>query len=189
MNRIYGNLCKVLYANSCKNLIYMYKSITSVYPLIALFLIGVGLAMAMPAAQEPIDLIVIHCTATPEGRDVSVADIDHWHRQRGFRCIGYHYVIGLDGTIHTGRLLNETGAHCRGHNAHSIGICYVGGLDKHFHPKDTRTEAQRAALLRLLTTLKHQYPMAVIRSHRDLAAKSCPCFDATSEYANLSNNH
>lgn len=166
----------------------MFKSSIYVPAAIVLLLIGVSLAVAMPmpVQQRRIDLIILHCTATPEGREVTVADIDRWHRRRGFRSIGYHYVIALDGTVHTGRPLAEVGAHCKGHNAHSIGVCYVGGLDRNFRPKDTRTESQRAALLRLLVALKRQYPSAVIRSHRDFAAKACPCFDATREYAKLS---
>ena len=73
-----------------------------------------------------IDEIIVHCTATPQGRAVSVDDIDRWHRQRGFAGIGYHFVVYLDGTVHTGRPIGLAGAHCKGHNAHSIGICYVG---------------------------------------------------------------
>ena len=69
-----------------------------------------------------INLIIVHCSATPEGRDVSVADIDRWHRERGFDGIGYHYVVYIDGSVHEGRPLNKVGAHCKGHNAHSIGI-------------------------------------------------------------------
>ena len=83
--------------------------------------------------------IIIHCSATPEGKPFTVADIDRWHRQRGFRCIGYHFVIYLNGSVHAGRPITESGAHCQGHNAHSIGICYVGGLDSLGQPKDTRT--------------------------------------------------
>ncbi|MBP5691206.1 MAG: N-acetylmuramoyl-L-alanine amidase, partial [Bacteroidaceae bacterium] len=72
--------------------------------------------------------IIIHCSATPQGVDYTVADIDRWHRQRGFNKIGYHYVIYRDGSIHQGRPVEEIGAHCIGHNAHSIGVCYIGGL-------------------------------------------------------------
>ena len=131
--------------------------------------------------------IIIHCTATPAGRHVSVAEIDLWHRQRGFRTIGYHYLIDLDGTIHTGRPLSETGAHCLGHNSHSIGIAYAGGLtaDSTRQPADTRTDAQKTALLKLLSDLRLAYPKARIHSHRDFAAKACPCFVATAEYASI----
>ena len=134
-----------------------------------------------------INLIIVHCSATPEGRDVSVADIDRWHRERGFDGIGYHSVVYIDGSVHEGRPLEKVGAHCKGHNAHSIGICYVGGVDSYGKPKDTRTLAQKDALVNLLMRLKRRFPKAVIRGHRDFAAKACPSFDATKEYAGISN--
>ncbi len=132
-----------------------------------------------------IDEIIVHCTATPQGRAVSVDDIDRWHRQRGFAGIGYHFVVYLDGTVHPGRPIGLAGAHCKGHNAHSIGICYVGGLDLQGHPMDTRTPAQKEALMALVTTLKTQYPHAKIYGHRHFANKACPCFDAEKEFGNL----
>ena len=132
-----------------------------------------------------IDKIIVHCTATPEGRDVSVKEIDLWHRQRGFKGVGYHYVIGLDGTVDVGRPISEIGAHCSGYNSHSVGVCYVGGLDKDGRPKDTRTTQQKSALIELLTALREQFPQARIFGHRDFAAKACPCFDAVKEYANI----
>lgn len=126
--------------------------------------------------------IIVHCTATPAGRHHTVADVDGWHRQRGFSMIGYHYLVLLDGTIQAGRPLAMAGAHCKGHNRQSVGVCYVGGLDVHMQPADTRTEAQRKALLRLIGELKHQFPCAKVYGHRDFAAKACPCFDARAEY-------
>ncbi len=133
-----------------------------------------------------INLIIIHCSATPAGRAFTAADIDRWHRQRGFSCIGYHYIVRLDGTVECGRPESQTGAHCHGHNTGSIGICYIGGLDTDGRtPMDTRTPAQRQALLTLLRHLRRRYPSAAIRSHSDFAAKACPCFDATREYASL----
>ena len=132
-----------------------------------------------------INEIIVHCAATPEGMNFTVKDIDCWHRERGFKCIGYHYVIYLDGSIHTGRPESEIGAHCKGHNAHSIGVCYIGGCDKKGNPKDTRTDEQKASLLQLLTDLKQKYPKAVIHSHKDFAKKACPSFDATEEYSNI----
>lgn len=134
-----------------------------------------------------INLIIVHCSATPEGRNVTVANIDRWHRERGFDGIGYHYVVYIDGSVHEGRPLNKVGAHCKGHNAHSIGICYIGGVDLNGKPKDTRTLAQKDALVNLLMRLKRRFPKAVIRGHRDFAAKACPSFDATKEYAGISN--
>lgn len=132
-----------------------------------------------------IDEIIVHCTATPQGMAVSVDDIDRWHRQRGFSSIGYHFVVYLDGTVHTGRPIDQVGAHCTGHNTHSIGICYVGGLDAYCHPKDTRTPAQKEALWLLVVALKTQYPNAKVYGHRQFANKACPCFDAGKEYGDL----
>ena len=129
--------------------------------------------------------IIVHCSATPEGRDVSAADIDRYHRRRGFACIGYHRVVRLDGRIEHGRSESLVGAHCRGLNRCSIGVCYVGGTDAAGRPKDTRTPAQRKALLQLLSDLRHRYPKARIYGHRDFAPKACPCFDAAKEYAEL----
>lgn len=127
--------------------------------------------------MRTIDEIIIHCADTPEGREVSVAEIDDWHRQRGFKSIGYHYVIHLDGKVETGRPLATPGAHCTGHNSRSIGICYIGGTDRQGHTKDTRTEAQRRALLKLCRELKAKYPKATIHGHNEFAAKDCPSFD------------
>lgn len=132
-----------------------------------------------------IDSIIVHCTATPEGRWVTTDEITRWHRARGFRTIGYHYVVYLDGTVKAGRPEGEVGAHCQGRNAGSIGVCYVGGIGRDGKARDTRTLAQREALVRLLKELKARYPGAVIRGHRDFAAKACPCFDAAAEYKDL----
>ena len=128
-----------------------------------------------------INEIIIHCTATKSGRNTSVKEIDSWHRARGFRGIGYHYVIYLDGTVVTGRNETVAGAHCKGHNAHSIGVCYVGGLDSDGKPADTRTEAQRQSLRRLVRQLSARYPRATVHGHCEFAAKACPCFDVRSE--------
>ena len=105
---------------------------------------------------------------------------------RGFRDIGYHFYITRDGEIHRGRALEKIGAHCRNHNAHSVGVCYEGGLDANGKPKDTRTLEQKGALLALLRELKRQFPKALIVGHRDLnPMKGCPCFDAVKEYAEV----
>ena len=132
--------------------------------------------------MRTINEIIIHCSATKEGQSFTVADIDRWHRARGFARIGYHYVIYLDGSVHEGRPLSQTGAHCKGHNAHSIGVCYIGGLDAARRPHDTRTPEQRQALLRLLETLKQQFPNATIHGHSEFSAKTCPCFDVVQEF-------
>ena len=135
--------------------------------------------------MRKINKIIIHCSATKEGIPYRVDDIDKWHRERGFDCIGYHYVIYLGGTIRAGRSETKMGAHCLGKNAGSIGICYVGGLDKNGKPKDTRTPEQKEALLELLKSLKGKYPGATIHGHNEFANKDCPCFDAAEEYKDL----
>ena len=134
-----------------------------------------------------INKLIVHCSATPEGRDIKTETIRGWHvNDNHWSDIGYHYVIELDGSIHTGRPESVIGAHCLGQNANSIGICYVGGLTKDGRaPKDTRTDAQKLALLELLKGLKEKYPNATIHGHREFAAKACPCFDAKNEYKNL----
>lgn len=128
-----------------------------------------------------IDKIIIHCSATPEGRHVTVADINRWHRERGFSQIGYHHVIYLDGSIHQGRPEEIAGAHVVGHNAHSIGVCYIGGVDKNMKAKDTRTEAQRLTLHKLVERLKEKYPGTTVHGHNEFAAKACPSFNVRSE--------
>ena len=130
--------------------------------------------------------IIVHCSATPEGKDFTVADIKRWHLQRGFSDIGYHYVIYRDGSIHTGRDESIIGAHCTGHNTNSIGVCYIGGcVSSGKTPKDTRTEAQKVSLLKLLSELKKKYPKAKIYPHYKFAAKACPSFNAEEEYKNI----
>jgi len=127
--------------------------------------------------MRKIDKIICHCSATPEGRAVTVRDIDKWHREKGYNGIGYHYVIGLNGEEWKGRDINLTGAHTQGQNYNSIGVCYIGGCDKNMKAKDTRTPAQRIALLNLVKDLKGQFPKATIHGHNEFASKACPSFD------------
>ena len=134
--------------------------------------------------MRSIDKIIVHCSATREGQHVTVQQIRQWHLQRNFADIGYHYVIYLDGSVHKGRPLEKAGAHCKGQNAHSIGICYVGGLDRQGKPKDTRTAAQKAALLTLIRELRQRFPRATVHGHREFANKACPCFDCK-EYKSI----
>lgn len=130
--------------------------------------------------------IIVHCSATPEGRDYTVSDIKQWHLARGFNDVGYHYIIYRDGSIHQGRKESVAGAHCEGHNTNSIGVCYIGGCAKDGKtPKDTRTESQKTSLLVLLKELKSKYPKAKIYPHFKFAAKACPCFNAEEEYKNI----
>jgi N-acetylmuramoyl-L-alanine amidase len=136
--------------------------------------------------MREINEIIIHCAATPENKHFTVEDIDKWHKNRGFKSIGYHYVIYLNGAIHKGREEKEIGAHCVNHNKNSIGICYIGGVDSDGKtPKDTRTELQKESLLYLLKELKVKYPKAKICGHNDFAKKACPSFNVNEEYKDI----
>ena len=145
-----------------------------------------------PAASgRRITEIIVHCTATPEGEEFSNAQIRASHLARGFSDIGYHYIIGLDGEIRPGRAEAVAGAHCTGHNAHSVGICYVGGCPPRSVKgwqnagKDTRTPQQKAALVKMIKELKKKYPAATVHGHNEFANKACPSFNARKEYAAL----
>lgn len=141
--------------------------------------------------MRKIDSIIIHCSATRAGLDFTAADIDRWHRERGFNGIGYHYVIRLDGRLEKGRDISLPGAHCRGWNERSIGICYIGGLDGNGQPADTRTNAQKRVLYQVIMDLQREYEVLRVLGHRDTSpdlngdgvigpdeyVKACPCFD------------
>ena len=136
--------------------------------------------------MRDINKIIIHCSATREGQKFSVDTIRSWHTDKGWSDIGYHYVVHLDGSISYGRSIEIIGAHTRGHNTGSIGICYIGGVESDGKtPKDTRTLEQKESLLDLIRTLKKLNSNATVHSHRDFAAKACPSYDATTEYANI----
>lgn len=136
--------------------------------------------------MRDIDKIIIHCSATKEGQDVSVDTIRRWHVvDNGWSDIGYHYVIGLDGSIHKGRLNDVQGAHTKGHNKNSLGVCYVGGCDKYMNPKDTRTDAQKRSFYILIEGLKSIYPKAKIHGHNEFSSKACPSFNVKEEYGHL----
>lgn len=141
--------------------------------------------------MRTINKIIIHCSATQEGRDLDAAEINRWHLKRGWNGIGYHYVVLLDGTIEYGRSIYKQGAHVKGENEGSIGICYIGGVesergdDGDWIAKDTRTPEQKESLLLLIKTLKKMHPTATIHGHNEFANKSCPCFDAYNEYCNI----
>ena len=163
-------------------------------------------AIFLKKSRRTITDIVIHCTASREGQPMTVDQIRAEHKKQGWSDIGYHYVIGLNGERWNGRDVDLVGAHVSGHNAHSIGIAYVGGLENkpgvpynQLKAKDTRTEAQKAALLSLLLDLRKLYPKAKISGHRDFSPdkngngivepsewiKSCPSFDAKKEYSRI----
>lgn len=123
--------------------------------------------------------IILHCAATPEGKAFTAKDIDRMHRQRGFRKIGYHYVIDLNGKVEKGRADNENGAHTIGHNSIALGICYIGGVAKDGKtPKDTRTEQQKVALYELVNELMEKYNLTLddVHGHYEFANKACPSF-------------
>ena len=135
--------------------------------------------------MRAINKIIVHCSATKEGNNVTASTIDQWHKDRGWRCIGYHYVVALDGTIEYGRSIYETGAHVKNQNEGSIGVCYIGGLGSSMEAKDTRTPEQKESLLLLLKTLKKMHPEATVHGHNEFSAKACPCFNANEEYCNI----
>ena len=138
-----------------------------------------------------IDSIIVHCSATKAGQDFTAADIDCWHRERGFNGIGYHYVVRLDGKLEKGRDVSLAGAHCKGWNERSVGICYIGGLDANGRPADTRTNAQKRVLYQIIIDLQREYNILQVLGHRDTSpdlngdgviepyeyVKVCPCFD------------
>lgn len=128
--------------------------------------------------MRDINKIILHCSATQEGKDFDVNDIREWHKQRNFIDVGYHYVIKLDGTIEDGRDIRSIGAHCKGYNANSIGIVYVGGLDSEGKGKDTRTKEQKESLLNLIDDLLIAYDLDIddVYCHYQFAKKLCPCF-------------
>jgi len=143
----------------------------------------VGLLYIDLFVMRTITLIIIHCSAVRPGQRSSADDIDRWHRARGWKGIGYHFVVRRDGTVEPGRPVSQVGSHCKGHNRHSIGICYEGGLNAHGQPADTRTPEQRRAMLQLIGQLRQQFPRAIVVGHHTLnPMKSCPCFDAVREY-------
>ena len=136
--------------------------------------------------MRKINEIIVHCSATREGQEIDAATIDGWHKARGWKGIGYHFVVGLEGQIEYGRPASQVGAHCKGHNSKSIGVCYIGGVECDGKtPKDTRTTDQKETLVLLIRYLKKIYPDAEVHSHSDFANKACPSFDATQEYLGL----
>lgn len=145
--------------------------------------------------MREINLIVVHCSATRADRDFTENDLEVCHRHRGFNGAGYHFYIRKNGDIKNTRPLEKPGAHALGYNAHSIGICYEGGLDVRYRPADTRTEWQKHSLRVLIRTLLMDYPGCRVCGHRDLSpdrngdghispeewVKECPCFEVTSK--------
>lgn len=156
---------------------------------------GYGSSDNKTAPAREIDLIVIHCSASREDRDYTEKDLERDHLMRGFQEVGYHFYIRKNGDIKTCRALHKTGAHAKGYNKKSIGICYEGGLDECGKPKDTRTSYQKHSMRVLVKTLLKDYPGSRVCGHRDLSpdlngngivepeewVKMCPCFEVREE--------
>ena len=133
--------------------------------------------------MRKINRIILHCTATPEGKHFDVDTIRRWHvKDRGWKDIGYHYVIYLDGSVHEGRPVEQSGAHTSGHNADSLGIVYVGGCDTKMKAKDTLNEAQETAMVNLIKSLRDEYGDLSLHGHNEFAAKACPSFKVAEKF-------
>ena len=145
--------------------------------------------MNLKKSSRKINKIILHCSATIEGQDISVDTIRKWHVDgRGWSDIGYHYIVSIDGKIEDGRPIDRSGAHTKGQNSNSIGVCYIGGVEKDGKtPKDTRNPEQLMALANLLDALMEMYPEATLHGHNEFAAKACPSFDVQKEYDFLIN--
>lgn len=128
--------------------------------------------------MRKVNEIIVHCSATREGKEFTVADIDRWHREKGWKGCGYHYVITLDGRVQQGRPEQVAGAHCSGRNAESIGICYIGGCNLVGKSKDTRTPEQKKAMVTLIRQLMQTHGISIknVRCHNEFSTKACPSF-------------
>lgn len=138
--------------------------------------------------MRDLDKIILHCSATEPDHDITVADVNRWHRARGWKEIGYHFLIRLDGTIERGRDIDLVGAHCKGHNATTIGICYAGGVQDG-KPTDTMTSHQEMALLSLVNALKRVFGDLPLHGHNEFSSKACPSFDVGKKYPWLRNQN
>jgi len=135
--------------------------------------------------MRELNKIILHCSATEEAKDIDAGTIRRWHMQgNGWKDIGYHYVIRLDGVVDIGRPIDEAGAHVKGHNADSIGICYIGGL-KDGKPADTMTELQELAFLDLVRSLRLLFGYMPISGHNEYSSKACPSFNVQDKYGFL----
>jgi N-acetylmuramoyl-L-alanine amidase len=134
--------------------------------------------------MRPINKIILHSTYTPEGREHDVEDIRAWHIARGWKDIGYHYLIQLDGTIEQGRPLDNIGAHAKGYNQGSIGLVYVGGMSSSGRtPQDTRTPEQIKSISKLVDSLNLVLGgNLTVMGHNEVSSKACPCFDVAEEF-------
>jgi N-acetylmuramoyl-L-alanine amidase len=145
--------------------------------------------MNLKKSSRKINKIILHCSATREGQDISVDTIRKWHVDgRGWSDIGYHYIVSIDGQIEEGRPIDRSGAHTKGLNSNSIGCCYIGGVESDGKtPKDTRNAEQLIAIANLLDALMEMYPDATLHGHNEFSNKACPSFDVQKEYDFLIN--
>ncbi len=146
--------------------------------------------------MRKINKIIIHCSATKTEQNINAAIIRSWHKAKGWSDIGYHFIIKRDGTIEIGRPLERAGAHVKGFNSDSIGICLVGGLDTDGKPKNNFTDKQFNSLHLLVDGMKFKFNINEIKGHRDYSpdknkdgkitknewVKMCPCFDVGEWY-------
>lgn len=133
-----------------------------------------------PSVRRKTNQIILHCSATPEGKDFTPEQVHRWHLERGFIGCGYNFIIERDGTILECRPENCVGAHCTNHNSFSVGICYIGGMDENNkNPRDTRTVEQKESMYQLVQYLLEKYHLTLmdVHCHREFANKQCPCFD------------
>lgn len=138
--------------------------------------------------MREIDKVILHCSATPPGRDITAADIRRWHmaKPRNWSDIGYHYVVRLDGTIESGRPIARQGAHTKGYNKDSIGICYVGGVGRNGTPKNTMTWLQRESIEQICKALRLVLNKPLqLHGHNEFSAKACPSFEVAEEFEEL----
>ena len=136
--------------------------------------------------MRDLNRIILHCAATREGKDFSVDTIREWHvNGRGWSDIGYHWVIRLDGSIEVGRPLEKSGAHTKGHNKDSVGVCYIGGCDADGKPKDTMNPEQEKAWRMIVLSLRTLYGALTIHGHNEFANKACPSFIVKEKFADM----
>ncbi len=131
--------------------------------------------------MREINKMIIHCSATPPDMDIGAAEINQWHKEKGWKGIGYHYVIRRNGVVEKGRSIDLVEAHCSGQNKGSIGICYIGGVDENGKPKDNRTQTQKESLNRLVASLQLVFGEMEICGHNEFSNKACPSFNVKEE--------
>lgn len=126
--------------------------------------------------------IFLHCSATKPGQKVSRETLLAWHKERGWKDIGYHYVVNADGSYYSGRPEAEPGAHAVGHNADSLAICYIGGLGADGQPADTRTAKQIKTTDSLIDDIRLRHGHGIeVWGHNEVSSKACPSFDVTED--------